>query len=79
MRLLKQSPKAAACRRLKILRERRLVQARCEGVNVYYALTNDKGLKAPDLLRQGLNENLAHGARLAQALVRDLDRLEQTR
>lgn len=79
MRLLKQSPKAAACRHLKILCERRLVQARRDGMNVYFSLTNDKGLKAPDLLRQMLNENLAHGVRLTQALVRDLDRMEQTR
>ncbi|TAH51267.1 MAG: ArsR family transcriptional regulator [Chloroflexota bacterium] len=59
-------PQATVSRHLKILRERRLVQARREGMNVYYSLTNEKVLNALDLLRQVLNENLAHGARLAQ-------------
>jgi DNA-binding transcriptional ArsR family regulator len=61
-------PQATASRHLKILRERRLVRARRDGMNVYYSLTNDKVLNALDLLREVLNENLAHGARLAQAL-----------
>lgn len=61
-------PQATASRHLKILRERRLVGARREGMNVYYSLTNEKVLTALDLLREVLNENLAYGARLAQVL-----------
>ena len=61
-------PPATASRHLKILRERRLVRARRDGMNVYYALTSPKVLDALDLLRQVLNENLVHGAKLAQAL-----------
>lgn len=62
-------PQATASRHLKILRERQLVHAHRDGMNVYYALTNTKVLDALDLLRQVLNENLAYGARLAQVLA----------
>lgn len=61
-------PQATVSRHLKILRERRLVQARRDGMNVYYSLTTDKVLSALDLLREVLNENLEHGAQLASAL-----------
>lgn len=61
-------PQATVSRHLKILRERHLVQARRDGMNVYYSLTNDKVLNALDLLREVLNENLIHGAILAQAV-----------
>jgi DNA-binding transcriptional ArsR family regulator len=62
-------PQATVSRHLKILRERRLAQARRDGMNVYYSLTNDKVLKALDLLREVLNDNLAHGVRLMQAFA----------
>lgn len=61
-------PQATTSRHLKILRERRLVQARREGMNVYYTLSNLKVLDALDLLREVLNENLAFDARLAEVL-----------
>ncbi len=61
-------PQATMSRHLKILRERRLLQARREGMNVYYTLTNHKVLDALDLLREVLNENLVFDALLAQAL-----------
>ncbi len=61
-------PQATVSRHLKILRERRLVLARREGMNVYYSLTNDKVLNALDLLRQVLNENLTYDAKLARVL-----------
>lgn len=59
---------AATSRHLKVLRERRLVRARRDGMSVYYTLINRKVLDALDLLREVLNENLAYDARLAQAL-----------
>lgn len=62
-------PQTTVSRHLKILRERNLVTARRDGMNVYYALTNDKVLQALDLLRQVLNENLSHSVRLARALA----------
>jgi len=61
-------PQATASRHLKILRERRLVRARREGMSVYYTLNNPKVLDALDLLREVLNENLVYEAKLAQAL-----------
>lgn len=61
-------PQATMSRHLKILRERRLLRARREGMNVYYALTNRKVLDALDLLRQVLNENLVFDATLARVL-----------
>lgn len=61
-------PQATTSRHLKILRERRLVRPRRDGMNVYYTLNNPKVLDALDLLREVLNENLVYDARLAQAL-----------
>lgn len=61
-------PQATVSRHLKILRERNLVNARRDGMNVYYALMNVKVVDALDLLRQVLNDNLLRSATLAQAL-----------
>ncbi len=61
-------PQATVSRHLKMLRERGLVTARREGMNVYYALTTPKVLEALDLLRQVLNENLSRSAKLANAI-----------
>ena len=61
-------PQATTSRHLKILRERRLVRARRDGMSVHYTLINPKVLDALDLLREVLNENLVYDARLAQAL-----------
>jgi ArsR family transcriptional regulator len=54
---------------LKILRERNLVNARRDGMNVYYSLANEKILDALDLLRQVLNDNLNRSATLAKAIA----------
>lgn len=62
-------PQATVSRHLKILRDRNLVTPRREGMNVYYALGNDKVLEALDLLRQVLNENLNRSASLARAIA----------
>lgn len=61
-------PQATVSRHLKILRERDMVDARREGMNVYYTIRNDKVLQALDLMRQVLNENLNRSARLARAI-----------
>jgi ArsR family transcriptional regulator len=61
-------PQATMSRHLKILRERRLLSARRDCMNVFYALANSKILVALDLLREVLNENLVFDAKLAQAL-----------
>ncbi len=62
-------PQATVSRHLKVLRERWLVDARRDGMNVYYTVHNEKILQALDLLRQVLNENLTRSATLAQAIA----------
>jgi DNA-binding transcriptional ArsR family regulator len=62
-------PQATVSRHLKILRERDLVNARRDGMNVYYSVSNDKVLDALDLLRQVLNEQLTRSAELARAIA----------
>ena len=59
-------PQTTISRHLKVLRERGIVIARREGINVYYSLANEKILEALDLLRQVLNENPTRNARLAK-------------
>jgi ArsR family transcriptional regulator len=51
-------------RHLKVLRDGGLVTARRDGMNVYYALASPKIIRALDLLRQVLNENLRRTAAL---------------
>src|SRR5574341_2499930 len=58
-------PQATVSRHLKILRDTGLVNARRDGMNVFYSVANEKVLSALDLLRAVLNENLAHRAQLA--------------
>lgn len=62
------SPQATVSRHLKILRDRNLVSARRDGMNVYYSLTNAQVLDALDILRQVLNENLHRSATLAKVI-----------
>ena len=62
-------PQATVSRHLKVLRERGLVSARRDGMNVHYTLTNAKVLAALDLLRQVLNENLSRSAKLAKVIA----------
>ena len=62
-------PQATVSRHLKILRDRNLVIARRDKMNVYYSVANPKVLDALDLLRAVLNENLTHRAKLAKAIA----------
>lgn len=64
-----QLPQATVSRHLKILRERHLVTAQRDGMNVYYSVANAKVLDALDLLRQVLNDNLNRSATLAKAIA----------
>lgn len=66
---LLETPQATVSRHLKILRERNLVTARREGMNVYYTVTNEKVLDALDILRSILNDNLNRSAKLARAIA----------
>lgn len=56
----------ATSRHLKILRERGLVTASREGVNVEYRLGDQRLIEALDLLRGVLRDHLAHRASLVE-------------
>jgi len=55
-------------RHLKVLRERGMVFATREGANVVYSLADKRVLKALDLMREMLGDQLARRAQLAEAL-----------
>lgn len=59
-------PKANLSQHLSMLRQRRIVAARREGLNVYYKCANPKMLKACAILREVLMEQLAEGGRLGK-------------
>jgi len=54
-------------RHLKVLRERGMVVATREGANVVYSLADKRVLKALDLMREVLGDQLARRAQLAEA------------
>ena len=51
---------------LSLMRQRGIVITRREGLNVFYKLSNPKIIKACDLMRQVLMENLKSGAVLVE-------------
>ena len=55
-------------RHLKVLRERGIAVATREGANVVYSLADKRVLKALDLMRELLGDQLARRAHLAEAL-----------
>jgi ArsR family transcriptional regulator len=55
-------------RHLKVLRERGMVVATREGANVVYSLADKRVLKALDLMRELLGDQLARRAQLAEAI-----------
>jgi ArsR family transcriptional regulator len=55
-------------RHLKVLRERDMVTATREGANVVYSLADKRVLKALDLMREVLGDQLARRAQLAEAI-----------
>lgn len=54
----------AASRHLKILRERGLVRAERQGLNIEYSLTERRLIQALDLLREVLRDRIQHRASL---------------
>ena len=59
-------PKANLSQHLSMLRQRRIVVTRRKGLNVYYKCANQKMLKACEILREVLMEQLAEGGRLGK-------------
>lgn len=60
-------PKTNLSQHLAVLRHRGIVTARRDGLNVFYRCANSKMLKACELLRQVLLEQLAEGHELMKA------------
>jgi len=63
-------PKANLSQHLSILRQRRIVSTRRAGLNIYYKVANPKMIKACDILREVLLEQLHEGERLARGVAK---------
>jgi ArsR family transcriptional regulator len=59
-------PKANVSQHLAILRQRRVLVSRREGVNIYYRISNPKIVKACALMREVLMQQLAEGGKLVK-------------
>ncbi|RME07433.1 MAG: ArsR family transcriptional regulator [Anaerolineae bacterium] len=64
-------PQPTVSRHLKVLRERRMVQARRVGQAVYYSLRDQRVIQALDLLRAVLASNLQGQSILAEQVQSD--------
>ncbi len=62
-------PQATVSRNLKILRERGMVIARRQGANIYYSVSDERILRALDLLREVLADDLLKRRALSEALT----------
>ena len=62
--------KANLSQHLAILRQRGIAATRREGLNIYYRCANPKMLKACEILREVLLEQLAEGGRLIEHVGR---------
>ena len=60
--------KANLSQHLAILRQKKIVTARREGVNIYYRISNPKVIKACDLMREVLYEQLSSEQKLTRKL-----------
>lgn len=63
------TPQPSISRHLKILRDHGMVIAERDGANVYYALGDKRIVRALDLLRQVLADNLSKRSALAEAIA----------
>jgi len=63
-------PKANLSQHLSILRQRRIVTTRRGGLNIYYKVSNLKMIKACDILREVLLEQLQEGGKLVRGVTK---------
>ena len=63
-------PKANLSQHLSILRQRRIVSTRRAGLNIYYKVANPKMIKACDILREVLLEQLQEGEELVRSAAK---------
>lgn len=61
-------PKANLSQHLSVLRQRRIVSTRRAGLNIYYKVTNPKMIKACDILREVLFEQLSEDEKLVRGM-----------
>ena len=67
-------PKANLSQHLGVLRHRRIVLTRRDGLNIYYKVANPKMIKACDILREVLFEQLQEGGQLMKVASRTQQR-----
>jgi len=67
-------PKANLSQHLSVLRQRKIVSTRREGLNIYYKVANPKMIKACDILREVLLEQLQEGGQLMKVASRTKQR-----
>jgi ArsR family transcriptional regulator len=65
-----QIPQASVSRHLAILRHRGVVQARREGVSIFYSLTNPKIIEACDIVHEVLRDQMARNKEIADKFKR---------
>jgi len=70
--------KANLSQHLAVLREKRIISSRREGVNIFYRLANPKMIKACDIIREVLFEELVEDSRMSElmkdSLAQDLQK-----
>ena len=64
------APQGNVSQHLAVLRERNIVTTRREGVSIYYSITNPKIIKACNLIREVLFEQMATTGELAKKVER---------
>ena len=62
-------PKENLSQHLSVLRQRRIVSTRRAGLNIYYKVANPKMIKACDILREVLFEQLQEGEKLVRGMA----------
>lgn len=63
--------KANLSQHLALMRGKRIVETRREGTSVYYRLANPKVVKACDIMREVLLEQLAQGQKLVENIKKN--------
>ncbi len=61
-------PKANLSQHLSVLRQHRIVSTRRAGLNIYYKIANPKMIRACDILREVLFEQLAENEKLVKKM-----------
>lgn len=65
---LTDSSKANLSQHLAVLRQRRIVSTRRDGVNIFYRMANPKMIKACDIIREVLFEQLVEDDQIRQVM-----------